>query len=139
RLTLDLLRWNGRFSPAMIDRLFRPLCGAVCLEKQLATSSRFFRFVFRMLAEGPAAVPALGMQAIPDQIAARLPPGAVRLGAKVVRVGNREVLLEGGGAVRARAVVVATDGPTAAGLIGDELPDPGSNGMVTLYYAADRP
>jgi len=139
RLTLDLLRWNGRFTPAMIDRLFRPLCGAVLLEKQLSTSSRFFRFVFRMFAEGAAAVPAHGMQAIPDQIAARLTPGAVRLEARVIHVGSREVVLEGGETIRARAVVVATDGSAAAKLLGDELPDPGSHGSVTLYYAADRP
>jgi phytoene dehydrogenase-like protein len=139
RLTLDLLRWNGRFSPAMIERLFRPLLGGVFLEQQLRTSSRFFRFLFRMFAEGPAAVPAQGMQAIPDQIAAKLPPGAVRLGARVVHVGHGEAVLGSGETLRARAVVVATEGATAAKLLGDDLPDPGSNGTVTLYYGADRP
>jgi phytoene dehydrogenase-like protein len=139
RLTLDLLRWNGRFSPAAVDRLFRPVFGGICLERQLGTSSRFFRFLCRALAEGPAAVPALGMQAIPNQIASRLPPAAVRLGARVSRLGDREVVLEGGEVIRARAVVVATEGPAAAKLIGDELPDPGSRGTVTLYYAAERP
>jgi len=138
RLTLDLLRWTGGFGPAMIDRLFRPFFGGVCLEKELATSSRFFRFVFRTFADGPGAVPALGMQAIPDQIAANLPPGSVRLGAAVERLGHREVILPGGEAVRGRAVVVATEGPAAARLIGDEVRDPGSNGGVTLYYAADH-
>jgi phytoene dehydrogenase-like protein len=48
-------------------------------------------------------------------------------------------MLEGGEAIRARAVVVATEGPAAAKLLGDAVPDPGSNGAVTLYYAADRP
>lgn len=139
RLTLDLLRWNGGFTPAMIDRLFRPLLGGIFLEKQLATSSRFFRFVFRMLAEGGAAVPAAGMQAIPEQIAAGLPAGAVRLGARVEQLGHREVMLAGGEMLRTRAVVVATDGPAAAQLTAGEVPDPGSNGMVTLYYSADRP
>lgn len=138
RLTLDLLRWNGGFSPAMLDRLFRPLFGGVCLDRDLTTSSRFFRFVCRMFAEGGAAVPAGGMQAIPDQLAGRLPPGAVRLGVRVVRVGHREVTLEGGEVIRGRAVVAATEGPAAAKLLGDELPDPGSNGTATLYYAADR-
>lgn len=139
RPTLDLLRWNGHFTPAMIDCLLRPLCGAFCLEKQLNTSSRFFRFVFRLLADGGAALPALGMQSIPDQIAVRLPAGAVQIGVRVVRVGHREVVLDGGESLRTRAVVVATEGPEAARLIGDELRDPGSNGAVTLYYAAERP
>src|SRR5436309_5125392 len=100
RLTLDLLRWPGRFSPAMIDRQFRPLFGGMFLERELSTSSRFFRFVFRMLADGPAAVPALGMQTIPDQIAAKLPAGAIRLGTVVERVGEREVALAGGETIR---------------------------------------
>lgn len=139
RLTLDLLRWNGKFTDRMVDRLFRPFFGGVALDKQLTTSSRFFRFVFRMFAEGPGAVPGQGMQAIPEQIAAKLPAGSVRLGAAVERVGQREVALAGGETVRAKAVVVATDGPAAAKLLGDDVPDPGSNGSTTLYYAADRP
>src|SRR5205814_4689796 len=80
-LTLDFLRWGGRFSDAMIDRFFRPLGGAAFLERQLVTSSRLFRFVFRMLVEGDAAVPAQGMGAIPAQLAARLPADVLRLNA----------------------------------------------------------
>ena len=139
RLTLDFLRWNGRFSERMIDRLWRPLLGGIFLETELATSSRFFRFVFRTFVEGHAAVPALGMQAIPDQIAARLPADAMQLGARVERLGDRELTLDGGETRRTRAVVVATEGPAAARLIGEAVPDPGSRGTVTLYYAADRP
>ncbi|MBX9624032.1 MAG: FAD-dependent oxidoreductase [Gemmataceae bacterium] len=139
RLTLDLLRWNGRFTDKMIDRLFRPFFGGVALDKTLATSSRFFRFVFRMFAEGPGAVPANGMQAIPEQIAAKLPTDSVRLNAAVEAVGQREVTLAGGEVLRAGAVVVATDGPAAAKLLGEDVPEPGSNGSTTLYYAADRP
>ncbi len=137
RLTLDLLRETGRFGPRMIDRLFRPFFGGVALDKSLATSSRFFRFVFRMFGEGPGAIPATGMQAIPDQLAAGLPIGSVRLGAVVERVGHREVVLANGETVRGRAVVVATEGPVAARLLGDDVCDPGSNGSTTLYYAAD--
>jgi phytoene dehydrogenase-like protein len=139
RLTLDFLRWNGAFSTGFIDQVFRPFFAGVFLEKELATSSRFFRFVSRMFVDGPGAVPALGMQAIPEQIASALPVGAVRLGIRVTRLGHREVIIDGGETTRTRAVVVATDGPTAARLLGDEIRDPGSNGTVTLYYAAARP
>jgi phytoene dehydrogenase-like protein len=136
RLTLDVLR--DRFSPSLVDRLFRPFLGGVFLEKDLSTSSRFLRFVFRTFAEGPGAVPALGMQAIPDQLAAKLPPGSVQLGAKVERVGEREVT-RNGETIRCRAVVVATEGPAAHRLLGEDVPDSGSNGTVTLYYSAPRP
>ncbi len=138
RLTLDLLRWNGRFTDAMIDRFFRPFFGGVSLDRTLATSSRFFRFVFRSFADGPGAVPALGMQAIPEQIAGKLPAHSVRLNAKVNRVGEREVTLATGETLRARAVVVAADGPAASAQLAGDVPDPGSNGSTTLYYAATK-
>lgn len=139
RLTIDLLRWNGRFTPAMVDRFFRPVLGSVFLDKDLLTSSRFFRFLFRTVAEGAWAVPAMGMQAIPNQVASRLPAGRVRLGAEVSRVGHREVLLASGERLRARAVVVATGGQAAANLVGNGVLDPGSRSSVTLHYAADTP
>ena len=37
-----------------------------------------FDVIFRMLADGDSAVPAAGMQAIPDQLAGRLPEGSIR-------------------------------------------------------------
>ena len=39
-----------------------------------------FDVIFRTLAGGAAGVPALGMQALPEQLAAALPAGVVRLG-----------------------------------------------------------
>ena len=39
-LTLDFLRWGGRFSEPMIDRYFRPYFGCIFLERDLVTSSR---------------------------------------------------------------------------------------------------
>ncbi|QJW93482.1 protoporphyrinogen/coproporphyrinogen oxidase [Frigoriglobus tundricola] len=125
--------------PKLVERLFRPFLGGVFLERELETSARFFRFVFRTFAEGPGAVPALGMQAIPNQLAAALPVGSVRLGARVRAVRRDGVTLEDGEALGARAVVVATEGPAAARLLGAEVSDLGSNGTVTLYYAARVP
>ena len=139
RLTLDLLRWDGGFTDAMIDRFVRPFLGGVFLERELATSSRFFRFVFRTFGEGPGAIPAKGMQAIPDQIAAGLPDESVRFHAPVAHVGEREVTLVSGETIRGRAVIVATDGPAASRLLGQEVPAPPCNGTVTLYYAANVP
>lgn len=135
--TLDLLRAGG-LSDVMIDRLFRPFFGGVFLERELATSARFFRFVFGVFAAGPGAVPAAGMQAIPDQIAAALPAGAVTCGAAAEEVGPGRVRLASGEDLSAKAVIVATDGPAAARLLGD-VPARGSTGTVTLYYAAARP
>ena len=139
QLTLDFLRGSLGFSPAMIDRFFRPFFGGAFLDKPLATSSRLFRSVFRMFLEGDAAVPAAGMQAIPRQIANRLPPGSVCLNARVARVEKGTVTLDTGEELTARAVVVAAEGPEAARLLGGDIPPPGSRGSTTLYYATPRP
>jgi phytoene dehydrogenase-like protein len=137
-LTLDFLRWGGRFSDAMIDRFFRPFFGGIFLERDLVTSSRFFRFVFRMFATGDAAVPALGMGAIPAQLAEPLPAESIRLNAPVESAGPGRVVLRGGAALSAKAVVVATDGPAAAKLLGGQVDEPKSRGVTCLYFAADE-
>ena len=135
---LDLLRVAG-FSDAMIDRLFRPFLGGVFLESELRTSARFLRFVWRMFAAGPGAVPALGMQRIPEQIAATLPKDSIRLNAAVAAVEPGAVVLTSGRRLDARGVVVATDGPAANRLLGQDVPSPKMNGTVTLYYATAIP
>jgi glycine/D-amino acid oxidase-like deaminating enzyme len=57
------------------------------------------------------------MQAIPEQLAAGLPPGSVRLGCPVRGVHPEGVELEGGEVVAADHVVVATDAWTAHRLL----------------------
>jgi len=133
-LTLDLLRWNG-FSETMIARFFRPFFGGIFLERDLVTSSRMFRFVFRMFADGDVAVPADGMGAIPEQMASRLPENALRFNVPVERVEPGRVTLAGGETLAARAVVVATDAITAARLLGQERPKP-PRSVTCLYFAA---
>jgi phytoene dehydrogenase-like protein len=125
------------FSAEMIEAFFRPLFGGVLLDRALAASSRMLEFVFRMMAEGGVAVPAAGMQAIPEQMARRLPGETVRLGARVASVSPVAARLESGEEVRGDAVVVATEGPEAARLAG--LPAPGSRPVTCLYFAAGEP
>lgn len=136
RTTAGALRDLG-FSPKMIERFFRPLLGGIQLDTELATSARMFEVIFRTLAIGDAAVPAAGMQAIPDQLAAGLPDGAIRLGRRVEALDGRTARLEDGTTVRGRAVVVATEGPVAARLVG--VRDPGSKCVSALWFAADEP
>jgi phytoene dehydrogenase-like protein len=124
------------FSAEMIEAFFRPFFGGILLDRSLSASSRMLEFVFRMMAEGDVAVPAAGMQAIPEQMAKRLPEGTVRLGARVAAVSPREVRLDSGETLAADAVVVATEGPEAARLTG--LPAPGSRPATCLYFAGER-
>jgi phytoene dehydrogenase-like protein len=135
-LTLDFLRWGGRFSDVIVDRYFRPYFGGIFLDRDLVTSSRLFRFLLRALVDGGAAVPAAGMGAIPEQLAARLPTGTIRLNAFVGKIGSGRVTLQSGEEISARAVVVATDGPTAARLLPGHVHDPGSRSVCCMYFAA---
>ncbi len=131
---LQALRDHG-FSETMIERFFRPWFGGIFLDAGLTASSRMLEFVLRMFAEGDAALPALGMQAIPEQLAAGLTAGTVRLGARVTAVAAGSVTLADGEVVTAADVVVAADGLSAAQLLPEVAP-PAWNHVTCLYFAA---
>jgi phytoene dehydrogenase-like protein len=123
--TLEFLRRYG-WGEQMIDSFFRPFFGGVYLDRELSTASNFFAFVFQQFVRGDAAIPALGMQQLPEQLAARLPAGTVRLNTAVAAVldGGRTVRLASGETLTAATTVLATDGPAAAQLLGSALPPP---------------
>jgi phytoene dehydrogenase-like protein len=135
--TLQVLRENG-FSDSMIDRFFRPFLGGIFLDGDLLTSSRMFQFVFRMFSLGNACLPEEGMEAIPRQLAAGLPMGSIRFGAKVAQVRSNGVTLESGEELNAKKIVVATDGATAGSLLGHAKPSEWQ-GVTCLYFSAQRP
>ncbi|MEM7276293.1 MAG: NAD(P)/FAD-dependent oxidoreductase [Actinomycetota bacterium] len=125
------------FSNRMIDRFLTPLFAGITLDPDLGGSSRVLEFVFRMLSAGDAAVPADGMGAISDQLADRLPAGALSLESPVDRVDAGSITLAGGEKIKADAVVVAT-GVTEAALLA-EIEDRGWRGVTSLWLAADEP
>ena len=92
----------------------------------------------RLVAEGETAVPARGMGAIPGQLAEPLPAESIRLNAPVESAEPGRVTLRGGDVLSARAVVVATDGPAAARLLGGLIDAPKSRSVCGLYFAADE-
>jgi protoporphyrinogen oxidase len=120
--TLEALRAR-HFSPAMIERFFRPFFGGIFLERELRTSSRMFEFVFRMFSEGDTAIPAAGMEAISKQLGWGVP----------VRVNTR---VEDLNSLNSRAVVIATEGTEAARLLGDKAPKAWRR-VKCFYFAAD--
>jgi len=101
--TLDALRAEG-FSKRVIEGFFRPFLGGVLLDRELRGSSRALDFLFRMFAEGDAALPAQGMGAIPSQLVARLAPGTLRIRTRVARLDRSGVTLESGERIDARAL-----------------------------------
>lgn len=132
--TLDALRRQG-FSERMIERFFRPLVGGIQLDPSLQTSRRMFDVILRSLIEGDVAVPALGMGAIPAQLASRLAPGTIHLDTEVMGVAPEQVSLAGGRTIAAGRVIVAVEGPRASSLLG--LPPVESNPASCVWFAAD--
>ena len=133
--TLAELRDFG-FSEKVIERFFRPFLGGIFLDPTLETSRRMFHFVYRMFAQGTAALPNGGMQAIPKQLAARLSEGSIRLNTRVSSVWAGGLRLETGEELTASAVVVACDPVGAARLLPDVPIRTSMRGADCLYFSA---
>lgn len=129
------------FSAEAVEGLLAPLLGGLALDRDLSGSACALEFTLRMLARGVVALPVRGIGAIPEQLATGLPPGTVELGTRVEELApgpdGVEVVLADGERRGAAAVVVATDGPSAARLTG-RLPDPGSVPVTCVWFAAER-
>lgn len=125
------------FSTKIINRFFRPLFGGIQLDPHLATSRRMFDVIFRSLSEGQSVLPSRGMQALPLQMASRLTEGTVHLNTRVSAIDGNKVTITNGERITARAVVVATDGPTASSLLG--IPIVESRKVGCVYFSADTP
>jgi phytoene dehydrogenase-like protein len=136
RSTKDALQADS-FSKELIHHFFRPFIGGILLDGELQSSSRMFEFVFKMLSEGDTSLPAQGMGAIPAQLAEKFPAISLRLNTHVDSLHESELTLSGGETLRARAIVVATEGPSAAHLVGEV--EPASRSVTCFYYSADEP
>ena len=94
-----------------------------------------FDIIFRCLSEGDTGVPALGIGAVAEQLARPL-DASIHLGMRATAVSASQVTTDQG-TVTGDNVVVATDGPTAAKLLG--LPNPGSQPVSCVWFSADIP
>ena len=137
RTTLEYLT-NFGFSTRVIESFFRPFLGGVFLENELATSSSFFKFVFRMFSLGDAALPSGGMASIPRQLADQLDPQSIRVNEEVRTINAGSVVLQNGMALSPKKIVVATERDQAEQLL--SKPNQTQwNGVSCLYFAADTP
>lgn len=122
---------------ALRHEVLEPFLAGVIAEDDGSTSTTFTRLILRSFVLGTPGVPAAGMGAVPRQLAHGLD---VTTGVRVERVepvaGGHRVRTTAGDRT-ARAVVVATDPRTAAGLAG--LPQPRMKGLVTHWFATDEP
>ncbi|HZG90031.1 MAG TPA: NAD(P)/FAD-dependent oxidoreductase [Pseudonocardia sp.] len=122
---------------AVAQRFLRPFLSGVLGEAELTTSAAFVRLVWRSFALGTIAVPAAGIGALPEQMAAALPAGVLRLNCPASAVRGRTVHTEQG-ELTARAVVVATDAVSAGDLL-PGLRTPPMRALTTYYHVPPTP
>ena len=132
----DALR-AAHIDEQLIDTVLRPFLAGVFLEGALDTSRRMMDLILRSFVLGTPSVPALGMQAIAEQLRGALADEAVRLNTPVNAVARGQVVTDDG-TLTAGAVVVATDAPTAARLL-PALAVPEGRSVTTWYFVADQP
>jgi protoporphyrinogen oxidase len=131
--TMDYLRQRG-FSERIIHHFFRPFFAGIFLEKELSTSSRMFRFVYKMFSEGHAVIPQAGMQAIPDQLQKQLKHTEIRFNQPVASVRNQSITLQDGTTIEAENILIATDLPTHT--TSDQATS--WNQCTNLYFEANK-
>jgi len=125
------------FGDEIQQRFFRPFLGSLLLDPELATSSRKFQWIFRMLVKGRAALPSNGIRAIGNQLAERISSERLRLNTRVRSIGQGRVSLEDGRDMLCGQIVVATDPATAVRFF-DGLPEPRFRAVCNLYYSMDE-
>ncbi len=135
---MEALREEYGFDEQLISRFFQPFYSGIFLEKELCTSRRMFDFVFRMFAEGDVAVPNGGMEAIPRQLAGKLPGDVVKTNCRAERIEGNKVFAADGAAFEGRAILLATE---ATGLVRQYAPDTeqACRSTTHLHFTAPAP
>ncbi|MCX4551538.1 FAD-dependent oxidoreductase [Streptomyces sp. NBC_01387] len=128
---------NRGLPPRTVSGFLRPLLSALLCDPGLTTSSRCADLALRAFARGRLCVPAGGADALPERLAATLPPGTVRTGVRVTSASISSVTTEELGRLGCRALVVATDARSAARLLpGLRVPD--FHPVTVFHHTAPR-
>jgi len=139
-MTLEESLDRDGISGRIREEVLRPFFRLVFADEDLRTSYQFAMLSMQALLLGVPALPALGMQALPNQLALGLDQ-AVEHGVDVMGVvrsaGEGVRILTDNGETQARAVVVATDPMNAASLLG--LGKPVMRGLATWWFSTQVP
>lgn len=123
----DAVGVTGRLRQQVLE----PFLSGVLADDPATASANFVRLLIRSFLLGTPGLPRNGMQALPDQFAARLRT-PVETGTEVLGIGPGPVVRTGAGSVRARAVVTAVDLPAAAAL--DLTAHRPTGGLTTWWF-----
>ncbi|RFS16145.1 NAD(P)/FAD-dependent oxidoreductase [Emticicia sp. C21] len=117
--TIKFLKKYG-WSKEIIHQFFRPLFGSIFLDNELHSSSNLFHFVFKQFVKGEMALPAEGIQAVPEQISALISKEKIRLNTLVKGIESNQVFLENGEVLTTDRIIIATDRNTASDFLGED-------------------
>ncbi|MFJ8662820.1 NAD(P)/FAD-dependent oxidoreductase [Streptomyces sp. NPDC093795] len=126
---------TARLPARTVQGVLRPLLAALLGDPDLGVSSRHADLALRAFARGWAAVPEGGSGALPERLAAALPPGTVRTGVRVTEASIARVTTAEHGVFRCRSVVLATGARTAAALL-PGLRTPAFHAVTVLHHTA---
>ncbi|QHY95145.1 Putrescine oxidase [Streptomyces sp. S4.7] len=130
---------SARGLPARtVDGFVRPLLSALLCDPDLTTSSRCADLALRSFARGRLCVPEGGAAALPELLAATLPPGTVRTGVCVTDASISSVGTKEHGEITCRSLLVATGARAAAELL-PGLRVPGFHPVTVLHHTAPAP
>ena len=132
--------WAGaRITGRLRTEVLEPFLAGVLADDSGATSATFVRLLMRSFLRATPGIPALGMQSLPEQLAA-LPGRPLRTGVRVTSVRRTSFgheVLSAEGVLRPRAVVVATDAAAATELLG--LGVHRMHGLRTFWFTCPEP
>ncbi|MFF0554958.1 FAD-dependent oxidoreductase [Streptomyces sp. NPDC004266] len=126
---------TARLPARTVQGVLRPLLAALLADPDLGMSSRQADVALRAFARGRPAVPEGGSAALPERLAAVLPPGTVRTGVRVTDVSVSRVRTAEHGVLGCRSVLLATGARTAAELL-PGLRVPGFHPVTVLHHTA---
>ena len=124
------------FTSKAINSFFKPLVGGIQLDPSLSGSTRLCFLVLKMLFIGDAAIPSRGMGAISEQLSKQINESSIRLTSPVDKVEGKKVILESGESFLPSNLIIATEGPATAKLLGQESPL--SRSVSCIYFSAPQ-
>ena len=130
--TIDFLK-KRKFSEKFIELFFNPFFAGIFLEKDLKTSSKFFKYVFSNFSKGLACIPQNGMQTIPDLIAKNINSDRILFNQSLEKIEDGKALIFNNGLSLQASNIVLTGGSHEK--IG--LNPVKYNSVENLYFVSD--
>jgi hypothetical protein len=130
--TIDFLK-KRKFSEKFIELFFNPFFAGIFLEKDLITSSKFFKYVFSNFSKGLACIPQNGMQTIPDLIAKNINSDRILFNQSLEKIEDgKELIFNNGLSLQASNIVLTGGSHEKIGLNPVKY-----NSVENLYFVSD--